>query len=855
MRRSYFLVAFVAILALVATTAAGEPAADLATYRQHVKPLLDRTCVECHSAKVQKGNFRVDNLDPDIVHGKTLHGWEEVLNKTQVLEMPPPKHAIQPTSDERQKLLSWLRQELRLAAKVHSSTGGQGAMRRLTRTEYVQSMKDLLGVTIVDFGQGFPEENRNRETGFANDSREMSFNTTHLAVLLDRARAGLAEALVTGGKPPGLKATLKPAPGRNNNDGEVRKHRTNDVLVETVFDLPIKVPWHEEPQLNGSITLLDGAIVLPRVFRDMIGSGAVMGGGVRWHMGAYKVIPRIGELRVVAKVSGRPDGDQIPNLRVDIGRAENESPHQFVGQALVTSATPTEIEFRMPWQLLALPDHGHVIFIRQTEPDLLMDPLATPAMEARYLPDQKKKTTKLNPILLLHEATVEIPYYASWPPPSHVAIVGNDSVDDAEGVKRILARFMQRAWRRPPTSAEVETFLDFHQRMRAHFPGPIETLRETLANVLINPNFVYFTEPVRDGAERTPLNAWALASRLSFGLTGTLPDPVLHDACAKGVLISDAGLRHEAERLLADPCSDRFLLGFADAYLGLHALDNVNINPEFFTAVEPGLLKEAMRDEARHFVATVFRKNLPSASLINADFLVVDRRMARQYGIPLVPGNDFVAVPEAGSGRQGGILHLSAVHLMNSTGEHSHPIKRAVWFRRNLLDQPPGDPPPAVPSVPEDFSGLSLTQRLIAHRNKDACRDCHASIDPYGLPFERYDPTGLPRNEARSRYFVFDMSGGRHTVWTGQAIECTSTLPDGTAVNGLDDLRKYLGSAAKERFDHSLVNRLASYLLGRTMEFSDQSLLDDVAKRWTAAGGGTRDLVIALVLSPLFRTR
>ena len=373
-----------ALLAAVFIVAAGEPTADLATYQQHIKPMLDRTCAECHGSKVQKGNFRVDTLDPDIVHGKSLRGWEEVLNKTQVLEMPPPKHATQPTSDERQKLLSWLRHELRLAAKVQSSTGGQGALRRLTRKEYVQSMQDLLGVTIVDFGQGFPEENRNRETGFDNDSREMSFNTTHLSVLLDRARAGLAVALVTGGKPPGMKATLKADPGRKNN-GDGLTHRTNDVLVTTVFDIPTKVPNHEKPFLHGPVNILDGGISLLREYQDMQGpKTSTYGYGVEWHLAAYKDIPRTGELRVVAKVSGRPDGDQVPNLRVDIGYTGGDmSPHQFVGQALVTSTTPTEIEFRMPWQLVALADLGSVLYIRHMEPDLLLDPTPTPAIRAR----------------------------------------------------------------------------------------------------------------------------------------------------------------------------------------------------------------------------------------------------------------------------------------------------------------------------------------------------------------------------------------------------------------------------------------------------------------------------------------
>jgi hypothetical protein len=360
---------------------------------------------------------------------------------------------------------------------------------------------------------------------------------------------------------------------------------------------------------------------------------------------------------------------------------------------------------------------------------------------------------------------------------------------------------------------------------------------------------------VRDGAARAPLDAWALASRLAYALTGTAPDDALRRSAAAGALTGDAGLRREAERLLADPRSDRLLHGFADAFLGLHALDAVNINPEFYADVEPEPLKASMRSEAQHFVAEVFRRNLPARSLVEADFLTVDRRLARHYGIPLVPGNGFAAVPAAGSGRQGGILHLAAVHLMNSTGEHSHPIKRAVWLRRNILDLPPGDPPPAVPSVPEDHEGLSLTERILRHRDKDACRDCHAALDPYGLPFESFDAVGHARAQARGRFFVFDMAGGRHSVWTGKPVECTSTLPDGTAIAGLDELRGYIAGKAFDRFEHALVHRLASYLLARTMEFSDQPLLDEVHARWRAAGGGTRDLVLAIVLSPLFRTR
>ncbi|MBM3276268.1 MAG: DUF1595 domain-containing protein, partial [Candidatus Sericytochromatia bacterium] len=237
---------------------------------------------------------------------------------------------------------------------------------------------------------------------------------------------------------------------------------------------------------------------------------------IRWYLAPHKHIPRGGELRVVAKVSGRADGEQVPHLRIDIGKDENGDTAVLVGQSLVTSEKPVEIEFRAPWSLIAREELGSHIFIRHTEPDLLMDPQATREQEAIYSSTNKKGTPAkaFKSVLLLHELRVELPYYASWPPPSHVAIVGDDKVDEEAGLRRILGRFMERAWRRPPTEGEIKAYAAHFTKLRPTMPGPIETLRETLANVLVAPQFIYLAEPVKDGSTRTPLDAWALASRL-----------------------------------------------------------------------------------------------------------------------------------------------------------------------------------------------------------------------------------------------------------------------------------------------------------------------------------------------------
>jgi hypothetical protein len=171
------------------------------------------------------------------------------------------------------------------------------------------------------------------------------------------------------------------------------------------------------------------------------------------------------------------------------------------------------------------------------------------------------------------------------------------------------------------------------------------------------------------------------------------------------------------------------------------------------------------------------------------------------------------------------------------------------------LNDPPGDPPPAVPSVAEDQEGLSLTKRLAAHRNVRGCADCHAGIDPWGMPFESFDAIGKLRNHVATRTFEPDMSGRNHVVWHKKPVESSAQLPDGAEIADLEALRNYLSAQGSERFTKALTQRLASYLLRRTMEFADEPALSALQADWRKADGGLRDLVIALSTSELFRTR
>src|SRR5262249_44455976 len=127
----------------------------------------------------------------------------------------------------------------------------------------------------------------------------------------------------------------------------------------------------------------------------------------------------------------------------------------------------------------------------------------------------------------------------------------------------------------------------------------------------------------------------------------------------------------------------------------------------------------------------------------------------------------------------GGLLTQAGILAGLSDGRESNPVKRGAWFARKIIAEPPDDPPPNVPKLPEDDGAqLTLRQKLERHRNQEGCAKCHSGIDPWGLPFEQYDAGGLFK--------------------TDPAVEARSKLPDGTEVENLAGLKSYL---TRDRID------------------------------------------------------
>jgi hypothetical protein len=187
---------------------------------------------------------------------------------------------------------------------------------------------------------------------------------------------------------------------------------------------------------------------------------------------------------------------------------------------------------------------------------------------------------------------------------------------------------------------------------------------------------------------------------------------------------------------------------------------------------------------------------------------------------------------------RGGILRLGAVLTATSAPLRTSPVKRGDWVLRRILGTPTPPPPADAGSIPADeklFGGLSLREKLAAHQRNATCAACHSRIDPLGFPLERYDAVG----RARENYA------------DGKPIEDAATLGD-TKVAGVNGLLDYLDSR-QDQVLRTISNKLLGYALGRTIQLSDQPLID----RMVAATQSTTftDLASQIVLSKQFRTR
>ena len=771
---------------------------------QAVQQVLREHCFKCHGPEKQKADIRLDTLSSDFVNQRAAAEiWHDAMNVIQLGEMPPDDEPDL-TSAERKALVDWIKAGLAQAAG--KATGEGVVMRRLNKVEYRHTLTDLLGVE-ADYGAELPSDPLSKD-GFLNNGDVLGMSGLQMEYYLKSARSALANILVSGERPaPYTETTTEPINARNLYRGQAstRLGRYHFFGAEVT-----------DPPKAGRFTIR----VTARA--ELVAGQAAPFMHVRYGnliSGAKAITDAVGEQQVAST------GSKI---------------YEFSGWAETFPIIPSKGEKLQ-----------QIITIYNS-----LDDGNEPEKPRKEKDGRKKKTVYPEdpgfPKLIVESVEFAHSNHDSWPPPEHRRILfAAENEDSPAYVTEVLRRFMKRAWRRPPTNKEVDTYQAHFEKLVAEMGSRNDAIREVLAVVLTSPNFLYLVEP-EPKAKRRDLNDHELAARLSYFLWSSLPDERLTRQADRRQLRNRQTIRAEVDRLLADWKSERFIEQFATQWLDLKGVNRVAVNPEFYPKFDSELEPEMSR-ETHLFFREIFRKNMSALTLIDADFTIANVRLAKHYGLSGPKSQVFERVA-LNNQRPGGLLAHGAMHLANSNGEDSHPIKRAVWIRERLLHDPPAPPPPNVPGIDSsnpDFAKLPVRRQLEVHREDPACNDCHRGIDPWGVAMENFDAVGQWRDE------INRPAGkrGKRTTFEKIPVDAKTTLPGGHTVNGIEELKSFLLSERRDQFAHAFVTKLATYALGRSLDLADQPGIEKLTHHFAQDGYRIQPLIREIAASKLFQSR
>jgi hypothetical protein len=411
--------------------------------------------------------------------------------------------------------------------------------------------------------------------------------------------------------------------------------------------------------------------------------------------------------------------------------------------------------------------------------------------------------------------------------------------------RQILTTIGRRAYRRPLNNADITTLLDFYKAGRnTSFD---EGIRSALTRMLASPYFLY-RETVPDGknavaGSRYRVTDLELASRLAFFLWSSVPDDELLTLAQSGKLHEDDVLRKQVLRMLASPRARTLSRNFVYQWLQLRSLNEIDPDPNVFPFVVgvDGDLRPDMVEEVLMFSDSIFREDRNVIDFLNADYTFLNERVALHYGINDIKGSRFRRVTLPQSARRG-LLGKAAVLMVSSYPDRTSPVRRGAWILENITGTPPAPPPPDVEALLQDNEVgskvfKSVRERLEAHRAQPRCNACHGLLDPLGFALENFDAVGTWRNVE---------------TFAGTKVDTTGVLPDGTKLNGPDDLRNAL-LKKPEQFVQTFTQKLMTYGLGRTVEFYDMPAIRAIVRSAAKDNYRFSSIVMGIVRSGAFQ--
>ena len=761
--------------------------------------MLKQYCSKCHNAEDWAGGVAFDTMTPQEIPD-SAEIWEHAMRKLRGRLMPPPGNP-QPDAATIHSFVGWMENTLDTAAATRPDPG-RVSLHRLNRKEYANAVWDLLRIN-VDPNTILPQDDRS--DGFDNVASVLQVSPSFLDQYLSAARGIAVDAVGEIPEHPiGTQYIVKnPSTQFFHIDGMPLGTR-GGLLVEHEF------PADGEYELNiGNLAI--ALWVTNLEFKNTL--VATLDGKKFWQgdIGGEEDLKAIDQKQ-------DPAVDAINARLKGIRFKATAGPHKVAVTFL--HRTFAESDDRLYQQL---PGGGQDRILR----------LGNFEVKGPFNPTGISDTPSRKKIFICRPA---------------------GAADEDACAEKIITVLARDAFRRPVTEGDMKLLMKFYHTGRKE--KDFDTgIREVVTAVLASPFFLYRAErtpaelvatsnsagaaPAPAAAQSYRITDLELASRLSFFLWSTVPDDELLNLATADKLHDPQVLATQVHRMLADPKSLTLSTNFAFQWLGLDRLAEIQPDPNLFPyAGDP---REDYRTEMRLFVDSIFREDHNVMDLLTANYTYVNERLALDYGINNVRGDQFRRVVLQDSNRFG-LLGKGGVLMATAYPNRTAPVLRGAWILERVTGTPPSPPPPAVPSLKENKNGETphtVRELMALHRDKPACFACHGVLDPLGFALENFDAVGEWRTKDRI---------------AGTAIDASGVLPDGTKINGPTDLRNALASNPNQ-FVQTLTEKLMTYATGRAIDYHDMPTIRAIVRDSAHDDYRFSTIVMRIVNSDQFQKR
>ena len=846
------------------------------------RAFFEKHCTECHDAETKKGNLDLTSLKPDFADAESFARWVKVHDRVESGEMPPKKKP-RPAARETAAMTKWLRTSLVGAEQRKLAGEGRTGLRRLTRAEYENTMRDLFDMPGLALAGDLPPDGTAH--GFDNNSDALDISHVNLAKYVEAADKTLDLAIATQPKAPTLRkerlSLVQPggfvAHVVMNGDGVLLRDKKPDPEFPPAGDAGSHLDEGAHERMG---SFARGSTV--GLFRHEDESlSPYFAAHVTIHPGMYRVRTSLWSFQWDKGAVLPARGTEAARLSVvqltGDGRG-GQHPSYVLGYYDAPSLEAQEHEV-MTWM-----NHNEIIGFN----------VASLAPVANY--NRKGRAMAFTgPGIACDWLDIEGPLHDVWPPRAHRTLFGDlplaewkagtntipraparvqvrqigagrNRPDPDPGLwtvqsghpladaDRLLAAFLPKAFRRP-VADEVRRGYVAKVEERLQAGDCFETaMRWAYRAALCSPDFLYHVEAP------SALDDDALASRLSYFFWNSLPDAPLRQLAASGRLRESKRLHREVERMLGDARSGRFIENFLGQWLKLRAIAANDPDKKLYPEFSP-YLQDSMVAETRAYFREILEKNLDARHLVRSDFAMLNEKLAKHYGIAGVIGSQIRRVALPADCPRGGFITQGAILKVTANGTTTSPVPRGAFVMDRIFGRPPEPPPPNITAVEPDVRGATTIRELLdKHRNNATCAICHAKIDPPGFALESFDVIGGFRTRYRSigegdpapRGSIDPFIGISFKL--GPPVDPSGALPD---ERKFGDIREYqkLAAADSTLLLRSLARQLAIYGTGHDLAFSDREQIASIIVRTQKQGGGVRTLIHELTQSRLFQTR